>query len=105
MRSVDGTQDLLLDDGTYFVQLDPERRVDEEVAVAYLGRRGIGGDTQLVGSVEMQTDGRWRASVATDPAQDSQGYRRVTSDRENRFDAIVALWQNRSEAFVNLGSH
>ena len=102
MRSVDGTQDLLLVDGTYFVQLDPARQVHEEVAVAYLGRRGVCGDTRLVGSVEMQVDGRWRASVATDPARDSQGYRRVASDRENRLDAIVALWQNRADAFINL---
>ena len=84
MRNVDGTRDLLLVDDTYFVQLDPNRTVDEEIAIAYLGRRGIAGDTALVGSVEMQKDGRWRASVATDPSCDVRGYRRVARDRENR---------------------
>ena len=101
MHNVDGTRDLLLTDDRYFVQLDPASAVDREMAVAYLGRRGICGGTRLVGSVEMQQDGRWRASVATDPTRDPQGYRRVALDRENRYDAIVALWQARGDAFVN----
>lgn len=103
MFNVDGTRDLLLIDDTYFVQLDPDRTVDAEIAVAYLGRRGIAGDTALVGSVEMQQDGRWRASVAIDPSRDVRGYCRVAHDRENRYDAIVALWHARADAFV--GSH
>lgn len=102
MHDVDGTRDLLLVDGTYFVQLDPARTVGADVAVAFLGRRSISGDTVLVGSVEMQKDRRWRALVSTDPTHDAQGFRSVAQDRENRYDAIVALWQARGDAFVDM---
>jgi len=100
MHAVDGSRDLLLVDDTYFVQLDPARQVGEDIAVAFLGRRGVSGLTALVGSVEMQQDGRWRASVASEPSHGLLGFRRVALNRENRFDAIVALWHARRDAYV-----
>jgi hypothetical protein len=102
MLSVDGSRELLLTDGTYFVQLDPARRVDADVATAYLGRRRIAGGVTVVGSAEMQNDGRWRASVATDPVANAAGYTRVACDCENRLDALVALWNARQDAFLSI---
>jgi hypothetical protein len=100
MRTPDGRHDLLLNSEVFFVQLDPERRVDDEIAVAFLGRRNLSGGVTLVGSVEMQRDGRWRASVAADPARVRKGYVRVAVNCENRYDAIVAVWHAREEAYV-----
>jgi hypothetical protein len=100
MRTPDGQHDLLLNSDVFFVQLDPERRVDDEMAVAFLGRRKLSGGVTLVGSVEMQRDGRWRASVAADPSRVPKGYIRVAVNRENRYDAIVAVWQARDDAYV-----
>ena len=100
MQTIDGTRDLLLTRNSFFVQLDPSRKVREDMATAYLVRRCICGGVTLVGSAEIQPDGRWRASVASDPLTEPLGYLRVAWDCENRYDAIVALWLARTEAFV-----
>ena len=101
MKAVDGTRDLLLTDGMYFVQLDRTCAVGADVAPALLGRRAVCGGTTLIGSVDMQRDGRWQASVAADPSVDAIGFVPVTKPCENRLDAIVALWRARRDAFIN----
>jgi len=99
MHTIDGTHDLLLDRGEFFVQLDSDWPGDPELAPAFLGRRQVTGRAALIGSVEIQSDGRWRASVAVDPAVNAQRFSRVASNVSDRYDAIVALWHARSQAY------
>ena len=93
---------VLLDDGEYFVRLDPQSRAAPDMAGVVLEWRSIVSKPERIGSVELQADQSWLARVAAPEADFPSGFEIVAS-AEGRLDAIVALWQHRHGAF--LGRH
>ena len=91
----DNTPKLLLDDGEYRVRLDPKSSEAEDMATVFLERQGLGDQTERVGSVHLQADQTWLAAVLGGRDEFV-----VVAKVANRFDAIVALWQHRHEAFL-----
>ena len=89
------TSKLLLDDGEFLVRLDPKSSEAEDMATVFLERQGLSEQVERVGSVHLQADHTWLAAVAG--ADDGFVIVAKVSDR---FDAIVALWQHRREAFL-----
>lgn len=86
---------LLLDDGEFIVRLDPMSRVADDMATVFLERQGLSDQVDRVGSVHLQADQTWLAAVAGGRDEFV-----VVAKVIDRFDAIVALWQHRREAFL-----
>ena len=93
---------VLLDDGEYFVRLDPRSSAAPEMAGVVLEWRSVVSTPERIGSAELQADQSWLARVAAPEADFPSGFEIVAS-AEDRLDAIVALWQHRHGAF--LGRH
>ena len=91
----DATAKLLLDDGEFRVRLDPKSSEAEDMATVFLERQGLSDHVERVGSVHLQADQSWLAAVSG--ARD--GFV-VVAKVSDRYDAIVALWQHRREAFL-----
>lgn len=91
----DATSKLLLDDGEFCVRLDPKSVDAEDMATVFLERQGLSDEVERVGSVHLQADQTWLAAVSG--AHD--GFV-IVAKVPHRFDAIVALWQHRREAFL-----
>ena len=91
----DNTSKRLLDDGEFFVLVDPKSSQAEDMATVFLERQGLTHQADRIGSVHLQADHMWLAAVASDRDQFA-----VVAKVPNRFDAIVALWQHRREAFL-----
>ena len=89
------TSKLLLDDGEFSVRLDPKSSEAEDMATVFLERQGLSDQVDRVGSVHLQADQTWLAAVSG--ARD--GFV-IVAKVPDRFDAIVALWQHRREAFL-----
>ena len=85
----------LLDDAEFRVCLDPESTQAEDMATAFLERRCLSGAAERIGSVHLQADQTWLATIPS--ARDEFI---VVAKVSNRLDAIVALWQHRREAFL-----
>ena len=86
---------LLLDDGEFRVRLDPNSSEAEDMATVILERQGLGNQVERVGSVHLQADQTWLAAVAASCVPFV-----IVAKVSDRFDAIVALWQHRREAFL-----
>jgi hypothetical protein len=97
---IDGGRDLLLDDGKYFVQLDPNATQASDVALAFLGVRLASGGVAAIGSAERRPNESWRTCIAADPARVTGGFVVVAEGLEHRVDAIVAMWQVRGDAYI-----
>ncbi|TCF96456.1 hypothetical protein BZM26_37570 [Paraburkholderia strydomiana] len=95
--------DVLLDDGKYFVQ----RNLSNPPAAdnGFLMRRcrhHVTGpvDVECVGGYDLSGDGQWLVDVATpDNGKDNAGSR-VIGRFGTRLEAIHALWQHRHEALT-----
>ena len=92
----------LLDDGEYYVRLDPECRAAQDMASVVLEWRSLVSTPERIGSVQLQADQSWLARVAA-PEDDFPSGFEIVATSESRLDAIVALWQHRHGAF--LGRH
>ena len=86
---------LLLDDGEFRVRLDPKSSEAEDMATVFLERQGLADQVERVGSVHLQVDQTWLAAVSGGRDEFV-----VVAKVADRFDAIVALWQHRREAFL-----
>ena len=86
---------LLLVDDEFRVRLDPTDVAADDMATALLERIGLGGDVDKLGSVHLQADQTWLAAILGGPDEFV-----VLARVSDRFDAIVALWQHRREAFL-----
>ena len=86
---------LLLDDGEFRARLDTTGRSADDVAPVLLERTGLTGEVERLGSVHLQANQTWLAAVLGGPGEFV-----VVAHVANRFDAIVALWQHRREAFL-----
>ena len=91
----DATMKLLLDDGEFFVRLDPKSLEAEDMATVLLERQGLNDQVERVGSVHLQADQTWLATVSGHCEKLV-----VVAQVFDRFHAIVALWQHRREAFL-----
>jgi hypothetical protein len=92
----------LLDDGEYYLRLDPTCRAAQDMATVILERRSLVSTPERIGSVELQADQTWLACVAAPEEAFPSGFE-IIETSANRLDAIVALWQHRRAAF--LGRH
>ena len=91
----DSTPKLLLDDGEFRVRLDPKSLEAEDMATVFLERQGLSHQAERVGSVHLQADQTWLAAVLGGRDEFV-----IVAKVSNRFEAIVALWQHRHEAFL-----
>jgi len=103
VASTTRTGQLILDDGEFYVVLNPNHAPD--VAAGYLERRcfvtpSTPGGFECIGSFTMQPGGLWEAKISKvyEAADDSDCT--VVTHSVDRRDAIVALWKARYEAFV-----
>ncbi len=85
---------LLLNDGEFRARLDPNAMTGDDVASVSLERVGLDGAVDNLGSVHLQADQTWLAAILSGPTKFM-----VLARVEDRFDAIVALWQHRRDAF------
>jgi len=102
MTTNDAHAQYLLDDGEYYLRLDPESRAAQDMATVALEWRSLVSTPERIGSVELQADQTWIACVAAPENAFPSGFEFIAT-AANRLDAIVALWQHRREAF--LGRH
>lgn len=86
---------LLLVDGEYRARLDPRDAARDDVATVLLERVALDGGVDLLGSVHLQADQTWLAAILSGPDEFV-----VVGRVSDRYDAIVALWQHRREAFL-----
>lgn len=92
----------LLDDGEFYVRLDPASRRSDDIADVFLERRGLINSPERVGAVHLQSDQSWLAVVSANNPKSSHQFA-VVAQSGKREEAIVALWQHRRDAF--LGRH
>jgi hypothetical protein len=86
---------LLLVDDEFRARLDPADRSGDDVATVLLERVSLSGDVDKLGSVHLQADQTWLAAILGGPDEFV-----VVALVADRFDAIVALWRHRREAFL-----
>jgi hypothetical protein len=86
---------VLLVDGEFRARLDPRDAARDDVATVLLERAGLAGGVDLLGSVHLQADQTWLAAILS-------GFDEFTivARVSDRYEAIVALWQHRREAFL-----
>ena len=89
------TSKLLLDDGEFCVRFDPKSTEADDMATVFLERQGLSDQPERVGSVHLQADQTWLAAVSGGRDEFV-----VIAKVSDRFDAIVALWRHRREAFL-----
>ena len=98
-------QDLILDDGEYYVVLKQHHFA--EGAVGFLERRcSVSDDTpngrECIGAFTRCADGSWAARISTVYNPDADSECRVVATGAKRLDAIAALWQYRKSAQIGL---
>lgn len=88
---------IILDDGEYLVEVNVNCR--QYAAPSFLQRRcahslHTPGGWECVRSFQLRPDQCWSAEVTTLPVDDD-----INCTELGRFDAILALWQRRREAY------
>lgn len=96
-------QEVVLDDGMYRVVLDPGQQPD--MADGFLERRCFTGSQtpsglSCVGSFGQDADGTWSAKIAAVYDAGACTDCVVVARSVERFDAIVALWHARQDAYL-----
>ena len=103
MASTTQTAQVILDDGEFYVVLNPNHTPD--VAAGYLERRCLvtpstPGGFECIGSFTMQPAGAWEAKISKVYSAVDDCDCTVVAQEVDRLAAIVALWKARYEAFV-----
>jgi len=86
---------VLLVDNEFRARLDPRDAARDDVATVLLERAGLDGGVDLLGSVHLQADQTWLSAILSGPDEFT-----IVARVSDRYEAIVALWQHRREAFL-----